>query len=128
MKSSQRPALRGVGNDLVEIERVRQSIDRHGLHFLNRIFTRREQDYCYKFKDPAPHFAGRFAAKEALVKALGTGIGAQVSWHDIEILNDDLGKPVVFMTESLQNRFENPALFVSISHTETLAIAIAIWA
>ncbi len=128
MKSSQRPSLKGLGTDIVEIERVRQSIDRHGLHFLNRLFTPREQDYCYKFKDPAPHFAGRFAAKEAIVKALGTGFGSQVAWHDIEILNDELGKPLIFMTELLQSRFDHPAMLVSISHTATLAVAVAVWA
>ena len=94
---------------------------------MNRLFTRREQDYCYKFKDPAPHFAGRFAAKEAIVKALGTGFGSQVSWHDIEVLNDELGKPVVTISDGLKQRFNNPPLLVSISHTATLAIAVAVW-
>ena len=120
-------SMRGIGNDLVEIDRMRQGIARHGLHFLNRLFTRREQDYCYKFKDPAPHFAGRFAAKEAIVKALGTGFGAQVSWHDIEVLNDDLGKPVVEVSDGLKERFGNPTLLVSISHTASLAMAVAVW-
>ncbi|HSX26051.1 MAG TPA: holo-ACP synthase [Chlamydiales bacterium] len=125
MKSSN--PIRGLGNDIIEIERMRQSIDRHGLHFLNRLFSQREQDYCYKFKDPVPHFAGRFAAKEAIVKALGTGFGAEVSWHDIEVLNDDLGKPIVYLKEPLQKRFDNPHLLVSISHSSTHATAVAIW-
>lgn len=119
--------VQGLGNDIIEIDRMRQSIDRHGLHFLNRLFTQREQDYCYKFKDPVPHFAGRFAAKEAIVKALGTGFGAQVSWHDIEILNDDLGKPIVTIKDSLQRRFNQPNILVSISHSSTHATAVALW-
>lgn len=119
--------IRGLGNDIIEIERMRQSIERHGQHFLNRLFTQREQDYCYKFKDPVPHFAGRFAAKEAIVKALGTGFGAQVSWHDIEVLNNDLGKPVVFFSPVLQSRFDNPHILVSISHASTHATSVAIW-
>ena len=117
----------GLGNDIIEISRVRKSIERHGLHFISRLFTQKEQDHCYKYKDPVPHFAGRFAAKEAIAKALGTGFGSQVSWHDIEILNDDLGKPVVMISDILQNRFSNPTILVSISHSTDYASAVAIW-
>jgi len=119
--------LHGLGNDIVEISRVRQSIERHGLHFLNRLFTHREQDYCYKFKDPVPHFAGRFAAKEAISKALGTGFGAQLSWHDIEILNDDHGKPLITLSENVKKNFNNPHILISISHSNDHATAVAIW-
>jgi holo-[acyl-carrier-protein] synthase len=61
MKDNNSP--KGLGNDIIEIDRIRQSIERHGQHFLDRLFTQKEQDYCFKFKDPVPHFAGRFAAK-----------------------------------------------------------------
>ncbi len=125
-KTNKSPVL-GLGNDIVEISRVRQGIERHGQHFLNRLFTHREQDYCYKFKDPVPHFAGRFAAKEAISKALGTGFGAQLSWHDIEILNDDHGKPEIVLSESVKKNFNNPHLHVSISHSTDNATAVAIW-
>ncbi len=117
----------GLGNDIVEIERVRQSIERHGQHFLNRLFTQREQDYCYKFKDPVPHFAGRFAAKEAIVKALGTGFGAEVSWHDIEILDGDHGKPTIHFSDAVKQRFHNPHILISISHSSINATAVALW-
>lgn len=117
----------GLGTDIIEIERVRQSIDRHGQHFLNRLFTQAEQDYCYKYKDPVPHFAGRFAAKEALAKALGTGFGSELSWHDLEILQDAHGKPTVHLTETAKTRFKNPRLLVSISHSTSHATAVAIW-
>ncbi len=117
----------GVGNDIIEIERLSKSIERHGLHFLNRLFTQKEQDYCYRYQDPAPHFAGRFAAKEAVVKALGTGFGAHVQWHEIEILNDELGKPVVHFSESINRRFNNPKILLSISHCNAYATAVAIW-
>jgi holo-[acyl-carrier protein] synthase len=127
MKSNNQGAILGLGNDIVEIERVRQSIDRHGLHFLNRLFTSIEQDYCYQFKNPVPHFAGRFAAKEAIVKALGTGFGAQVSWHDMEILNDAEGKPIVRFSQKVQKLFNTPHVLVSISHASSQAIAVAIW-
>ena len=125
MKSSS--PIKGLGNDIIEVERMRKSIERHGLHFLNRLFTQREQDYCYKYKDPVPHFAGRFAAKEAIVKALGTGFGAHVGWHDIEVLNDDHGKPIVYLSETTSKNFNSPTLLVSISHCESHATACAIW-
>lgn len=118
--------IRGIGIDLLEIQRIRKSIERHGQHFLNRLFTQREQDYCYQFQDPTPHFAGRFAAKEAIVKALGTGFGSQVNWHDVEVLADDLGKPVVHISEALRTRFHSPNIMVSISHSTEHATAVAL--
>lgn len=120
--------LQGLGNDIIEIDRIRLSIERHGQHFLNRLFTQQEQDYCYKFKDPVPHFAGRFAAKEAVAKALGTGFGAEVSWHDIEILGNELGKPIVHLSKEANQRFSHPRILVSISHSTSHATAVAIWA
>ena len=128
--------IKGLGTDIIEIDRVRKSIERHGLHFLNRLFTQKEQDYCYKFKDPVPHFAGRFAAKEAIVKALDTGFGAHVSWHDIEVLSDEHGKPVVFLkpqaieavlAETNAKTTEPGQILVSISHCEAYAVATAVW-
>lgn len=117
----------GLGCDIIEIDRMRTSIDRHGQHFLNRLFSQTEQDYCYKFQDPAPHFTGKFAAKEAVAKALGTGFGANLSWHDLEIINDEKGKPVVFFNETAQQRFENPSILLTVSHCNTYAVAVAIW-
>lgn len=118
----------GIGNDILEIERMKKSIDRHGHHLLNRLFTVKEQDYCFKHKNPFPHFAGRFAAKEAIVKALGTGFGSDVSWHDIEILNTEKGKPEVIFSSFLKETFNDPILLVSISHSDQYATAVAIWA
>jgi holo-[acyl-carrier protein] synthase len=125
MKKDNHP--QGLGNDIVEIERMRQSIERHGQHFLNRIFTHNEQDYCYKFKDPVPHFAGRFAAKEAVAKALGTGFGSELAWHDIEILPDAHGRPHAHLSPAALTRFSAPHILVSISHSTTHATAIALW-
>ena len=118
--------IRGIGNDIIEISRIRQSVERHGLHFINRLFTSREQDYCYKYQDPIPHFAGRFAAKEAIAKALGTGFGEHLAWHDIEVLNDDLGKPIVHLSTHALTQFQKPHLLVSISHSAEYATAVAV--
>lgn len=119
--------IRGIGNDIIEIQRIKKCIDRHGHHFINRLFTTQEQNYCYKYQDPIPHFAGRFAAKEAIVKALGVGFGKTIEWHDLEILNDELGKPVVHFSKSIQECFHQPNILVSIAHSSDYAIATAIW-
>jgi holo-[acyl-carrier protein] synthase len=119
--------ISGLGNDIIEISRIRQSIERHGAHFLDRLFSQQEQDFCYKYKDPVPHFAGRFAAKEAISKALGTGFGEHLAWHDIEIINDTLGKPIVHLSATLKTKLGNPHIHVSISHSTDYATAVAIW-
>ena len=119
--------MQGLGNDIVEIDRIRSSIQRHGLHFLNRLFSLREQDYCYRFQDPSPHFAGRFCAKEAIAKALGTGFGAELSWLDIEVLNNEQGKPVVHLSAALMEKYKSPRILVSISHCIQYATATAVW-
>jgi holo-[acyl-carrier protein] synthase len=92
-----------------------------------RLFTTREQDYCFKYKDPIPHFAGRFSAKEAIVKALGTGFGEHVTWLDLEILNDPNGRPEVHFSNALKKRLVDTQVLISISHCELYATAIAIW-
>jgi holo-[acyl-carrier protein] synthase len=116
-----------VGNDIIEIERIRKSIDNHGYRLLSRLFTVREQDYCLKHKDPVPHFAGRFAAKEAIVKALGSGFGEHASWLDIEVINNSQGKPQVTLSHKVNLRFHHPRIVLSISHCELYATAVAIW-
>lgn len=118
----------GIGNDIVEVDRIRAILEKHGKRFLDRLYTPREQEYCLKHKDPAIHFAGRFAAKEALAKALGTGLGRElVTWVDLEIINDAYGKPLVKMSDQLSDAFNSPTLFISISHCDQYATAFAIW-
>ena len=112
-----------IGNDIIEIERIKDIMDRYGSHFLDRIFTSKEQDYCAM---KPQSFAGRYAAKEAIVKALGTGIGALISWHDMEILNDENGKPLVFFSEKVKKKFNSFNIDISISHCRKYASAVAI--
>ncbi len=119
--------IKGLGNDIIEVERIRKSIKRHGHHFLNRLFTQSEQGYCHKYKNSAQHFAGRFAAKEAVAKALGLGFGRSLSWQDIEVLANEQGKPIVHFSKKIKERFHNPTVLVSISHSESYAVAVAIW-
>lgn len=113
------------GVDIIEIERVRQSVARFGVRFLNRVYTRAEQDYC---RGRAPQLAGRFAAKEAVSKALGTGI-RRIHWRNIEILPNRAGAPRVTLHGPAQERFAAlglASLEVSISHSRDNAVAVAI--
>lgn len=118
--------IQGLGTDIIEIDRIATSIDRHGKKFLDRLFTSQEQEYCKKFREPARHFAGRFAAKEAIVKALGTGFGEKIGWLDIEIVSHKSGKPMVSLSPQVLKEFNSPRVMVSISHSKDYANAVAI--
>lgn len=116
----------GIGTDIIEIARIAKSIQRLGQHFLDRLFSHREQEYCLRYKASERHFAGRFAAKEAIAKAFGTGIGDKLNWLDIEIVNGETGAPTVVLSERLQNQFPGVTVQVSISHNHESAIAFAL--
>lgn len=118
--------MRGLGNDIVEIERIKSAHGEHGEPFLNRLFTKKEQEYCFCCQDPYPRLAGRFAAKEAIAKALGSGFGAELSWTDIEILPDEKGKPIASLSGALKEKWGDRPILLSISHCKTFATAVAI--
>jgi len=88
--------IKGTGIDIVEITRIEKVMERKGESFLRRVFTAREIAYCCRSGRPAPRLAARFAAKEAVLKALGLGL-RRVKWTDIEIGRDELGKPLVML-------------------------------
>ena len=117
----------GIGNDIIEIDRIEKSIQRYGQKFLDRIFTKEEQNYCLKYQHSSRNFAGRFAAKEAVVKALGTGIREGISWLDIEIINDKFGKPCVTFSNKLKDSFPDTKVILTISHAKEYATAVAIF-
>lgn len=117
----------GIGNDIIEVDRIRKVLQRHPDRFLKRIFTPIEQAYCLKHKDPALHLSGRFAAKEAISKALGTGFNEGITWLDIEIRNDSKGKPEVHFSDLILDRFNHPEVILSISHCRKYATAVAIY-
>lgn len=125
-KTINQGSIQGVGTDIVEIERIKDAIARHGERFLNRLFTKKEQNYCQRYKNPIPHFAGRFAAKEAVLKAFGTGLHAEMTWQEIEIINDLQGKPEVQLSARLKASLSVAHIFLSISHCEAYATATAI--
>ena len=113
------------GVDMIEINRITRALERNGDRFLDRIFTPQEQAHCGR---RVPSLAGRFALKEAVSKALGTGIG-DFNWVDIEILNDTRGKPILHLHNNAQQLAEELGLAqwsVSLSHTDTHAIGFAV--
>jgi holo-[acyl-carrier protein] synthase len=119
----------GVGIDIIEVARIKSSHEKFGERFLNRILLPNEIAYCLSHKFPAPFLAARFAAKEAISKAFGTGIGAQLSWQDMEVARRDSGEPWVILhgrgQELLKSRGGRVVL-ISLSHTEQHATAVAI--
>ncbi|MBM3423417.1 MAG: holo-ACP synthase [Chlorobi bacterium] len=113
-----------IGVDIVELERIGRAWRRYGEAFLKRFMTVREIGYCLKKKDPVPGIAGRFAAKEALVKALGTGISGPVHWKSFEVINDSRGKPEVHLHGMVADTVSIAQ--VSISHDRLSAVAMAV--
>lgn len=113
------------GVDLIEIARIEEVISRHGKHYLERIYTPAELEYCGK---RAESLAGRFAAKEAVVKALGCGIG-DVTWKEIEILGDEQNAPILTLTGTAKQKATELGLLhwsVSISHSQSHSVAFAV--
>ena len=116
----------GTGVDIVEIDRVREAIDKWGEGFLGKIFTRREIRYSNSKRFSFQHFAARFAAKEAVIKAFGEPRTYPLNWTDIEVLNDGQGKPVIEFHEDalkLKKRKKISEVIVSMSHSKHYAIA-----
>jgi holo-[acyl-carrier protein] synthase len=111
-----------IGVDIVEISRIRALYDRFGAVFMRRILTEAEIEQCLSRPDPVASLAGRFAAKEAVSKALGTGISRGLSWRSIEVLNDEAGKPLV----TLHTGDPSCRVSISISHDRHSAIAMAV--
>jgi len=119
----------GTGIDIVETGRVRDSLEKFGDRFVNRCFLPGEIAYCRSMKFPELHFAARFAAKEAISKAFGTGIGKQLGWRDMEICRRDSGEPFVVLhgkAVELARERGVTRLFVSLSHCKDYAAAQAV--
>ena len=115
----------GLGFDATDIPRLRDVFDRYGERFLRRVFTDVEIEYCTRRRDPVPHLAGRFAAKEAAMKALGTGHSRGVLWRDIEVHRRG-GPPQLRLSGGALRRFEAMQArrsLLTITHAETLAMA-----
>ena len=119
----------GIGIDIIEVARIDASYQKFGERFINRILRPDEIKYCLSHRSPGPYLAVRFAAKEAISKAFGTGIGAQLGWQDMEVGRKQSGEPFVILRDKgtvLMSTRGGTALRLSLSHTQNYATAVAI--
>lgn len=126
---AQKVEIIGIGTDITECPRIGRMIQDHGESFLRRVYTEREIDYCNSRKQATEHFAGRWAAKEAVLKAIGTGWIRGISWRDVEIRNNSGGAPWVVLHAGTRDIAEARGVrkvLITISHCRTYATAYAI--
>jgi holo-[acyl-carrier protein] synthase len=119
----------GVGTDLAEVERIRESIARFGDRFLNRIYTARERAYAASKANPVERLAARFAAKEAGMKAIGTGWSQGVKWQDFAVVNEKSGRPTLELGGVAKGKADEMGvtrISLSLTHTSALAFAVVI--
>jgi holo-[acyl-carrier protein] synthase len=118
--------VKGIGIDIIEIERVRSSIETLGDAFLQRVYTEGEIAYCTAKQNRYQHFAARFAAKEAVSKALATGWAGDFSWRDTEVINTPGGQPQVVLHGAMRDRLAACRVHLSLSHSATHVVAVAV--
>lgn len=119
----------GIGCDLIEVQRIHDVIARSGERFLGRVFTEEERAYCATKSHPHKHLAARWAAKEAVSKCFTTGIGAELGWKSVSIYHGERAEPLVRLDErgaDLLRRVGGTSVHVTLSHTETTAMAVAV--
>ena len=119
----------GLGTDIVETSRIREMLERHGAHFVERCFTPGEIEYASKHRDPTLRYAGRWAAKEAVVKVLGTGFVQGITFHDVEVVSLHTGQPTVRLSgraAEIAAELGIERILLSISHAREYAVATAI--
>jgi holo-[acyl-carrier protein] synthase len=122
--------IKGIGIDTIELDRIARVYARYNERFLKRIFAPEEQAYALRYKDPVPRLAARFAAKEACMKALGTGWNSGVRWRDIVVVNDKRGKPELKLYGNAKTFFEKLSadrIHLSITHSKQHATAVVIF-
>lgn len=119
----------GIGTDLAEVPRIRRSIENFGDRFLGRIYTERERTYASRKANAAERFAARFAAKEAGMKAIGTGLRHGITWKDFEVVNEPSGRPTLRLTgvaKQIAERLGVQRISLSLTHTAEMAFAVVI--
>jgi holo-[acyl-carrier protein] synthase len=119
----------GLGTDILEVARLRLAMERRGERLLNRLFTPEERAYCESRVHAAEHFAARFAAKEATMKALGTGWRGGIAWRDIEVVREESGRPTLLLAGRAKERADAlgvSAAHVTLTHDDTYGMAVVI--
>ena len=118
--------IRGLGVDIIEIARIRDLVEAQGTRFLERVFTAEEIAYCNSKPHRHQHFAARFAAKEAVSKALASGWAGEFRWKDVQVTNDPSGRPGVTLHGPLREQLGGGMILLSLSHSDTNVVAVAI--
>ena len=124
-----RSVIIGIGTDLAEVPRIRRSIENYGDRFLHRIYTERERVYSSRKANAAERFAARFAAKEAGMKAIGTGLRHGISWKDFEVVNEPSGRPTLVLSgvaKQIADRLGARRISLSLTHTTEMAFAVVV--
>ncbi len=115
-----------LGIDIIETKRMKKALQRWGDRFKKRVFSFSEINYCDKKRNPEIYFSARFCAKEAAMKALGTGLSQGVSWRDFEVVRTKSGKPELEISDRILRRIGKGKMIVSLSHTRDYAVAVAL--
>ncbi len=124
-----RSVIIGIGTDLAEVPRIRRSIENYGDRFLQRIYTEQERAYSSRRANAAERFAARFAAKEAGMKAIGTGLRHGITWKDFEVVNEPSGRPTLVLSgvaKEIAERLGARRISLSLTHTAEVALAVVV--
>lgn len=119
-------AIQGIGVDIVDVERMKEALEESAGKLAEKVFTETETNYCRSKKKPYEHFAARFAAKEAVSKAVKTGWSGAFRWKDVEVVNDDSGAPRIVLYNEMANLLQNSRIHLSLSHTQSTVVAFAV--
>ncbi len=119
-------AIQGVGVDVVDVQRLKKVLEQQGAYFVGKVFTDAELAYCQSKKNPHEHFAARFAAKEAVAKAMRTGWSGAFRWRDVEVVNEPSGAPKLILYREVAEALANSQLHLSMSHTENTVVAFVV--
>lgn len=118
--------IQGIGVDIVDVRRLKKTLDEQGKAFLAKVFTEQEVAYCKARRKSHEHFAARFAAKEAVGKAMQTGWSGQFRWKDVEVVNEPSGAPHIVLYREVAQTLKNCTVHLSLSHTENTVVAFAV--
>ncbi len=118
--------VEGVGIDIAEVSRIRRSIEDYGDLFTGKVFTAEEKEYCSQKPNPYQHYAARFAAKEAFSKATGTGWDDGFSWQEVEVVNEESGKPILRLSGHALRDYGAKKVFLSLSHSGDHVAAVVV--
>ena len=119
-------SIQGIGIDIVEVKRMKEAVDAQGGALMKKMFTEREVKYCTSKKRPYEHFAARFAAKEAVSKAMKTGWSGKFRWKDVEVVNEPSGEPRIILYEHVATMLKGSTIHLSLSHTKTTVVAFVV--